>query len=32
MLGVFDFPEKSDGTDGDQIPAFIIDWIREYQP
>jgi hypothetical protein len=32
MLGVFDFPEKSDGTDGDEIPAFIIDWIREYKP
>jgi hypothetical protein len=32
MLAVFDFPEKSSGTDGDHIPAFIIDWIREYQP
>jgi beta-glucanase (GH16 family) len=32
MLAVFDFPEKSSGTDGDHIPEFIIDWIREYQP
>jgi hypothetical protein len=31
MLAVFDFPEKSDGTDTDHIPAFIVDHVREYQ-
>jgi hypothetical protein len=31
MLAVFDFPEKSDGTDTDYIPAFIVDYVREYQ-
>jgi Glycosyl hydrolases family 16 len=31
MLAVFDFPEKSDGTDGDHVPALIVDWVREYQ-
>jgi hypothetical protein len=31
MIAVFDFPEKSDGTDADHIPAFIVDHVREYQ-
>jgi hypothetical protein len=31
MLAVFDFPEKSDGTDADEVPAFIVDYVREYQ-
>jgi hypothetical protein len=31
MLAVFDFPEKSDGTDTDHIPALIVDHVREYQ-
>jgi Glycosyl hydrolases family 16 len=31
MLAVFDFPEKSDGTDADEVPAFIVDHVREYQ-
>lgn len=31
MLAVFDFPEKSDGTDANHIPAFIVDHVREYQ-
>ena len=30
MLAVFDFPEKSDGTDTDHIPALIVDYVREY--
>jgi hypothetical protein len=31
MLAVFDFPEKSDGTDAADVPAFIVDHVREYQ-
>ena len=31
MLAVFDFPEKSDGTDADEVPAFIVDYVREYR-
>jgi Glycosyl hydrolases family 16 len=31
MLAVFDFPEKSDGTDAEAVPALIVDWVREYQ-
>ena len=31
MLAVFDFPEKSDGTDADEVPAFIVDYVRGYQ-
>jgi Glycosyl hydrolases family 16 len=31
MLAVFDFPEKSDGTDADEVPAFVVDYVREYQ-
>jgi beta-glucanase (GH16 family) len=30
-LGVFDFPEKSDGTDADAVPALIVDYVRGYQ-
>ena len=30
MLAVFDFPEKSDGNDAEEVPAFIVDWIRQY--
>jgi hypothetical protein len=30
-VAVFDFPEKSDGTDADAVPAFIVDRVREYQ-
>jgi len=26
-----DFPEKSDGTDADAVPALIVDYVREYQ-
>jgi len=28
MLAVFDFPEKSDGTDGAAVPELVVDWIR----
>jgi hypothetical protein len=31
MVAVFDFPDKSDGTDAEEVPAFIVDWVREYQ-
>ena len=31
MLAVFDFPEKSDGTDEEAVPAFIVDWVWEFQ-
>jgi beta-glucanase (GH16 family) len=31
MLAVFDFPEKSDGTDGDHVSALIVDCVRECQ-
>ena len=31
MVGVFDFPEKSDGTDAEAVPALIVDYVREYQ-
>ncbi|HET9302720.1 MAG TPA: glycoside hydrolase family 16 protein, partial [Propionibacteriaceae bacterium] len=31
MLAAFDFPEKSDGTDAEAVPALIVDWVREYQ-
>jgi Glycosyl hydrolases family 16 len=31
MVAVFDFPEKSDGTDVEAVPAFIVDWVREYR-
>ena len=30
-VGVFDFPEKSDGTDADAVPALIVDYVRGYQ-
>ena len=28
MVGVFDFPEKSDGTDAEAVPALIVDYVR----
>jgi hypothetical protein len=28
MLAVFDFPERSDGRDGDRVPELVVDWIR----
>jgi Glycosyl hydrolases family 16 len=31
MIAVFDFPEKSDGADREEVPALIIDHVREYQ-
>jgi Glycosyl hydrolases family 16 len=31
MIAVFDFPEKSDGNDAGEVPAFIVDYLREYQ-
>jgi hypothetical protein len=31
MVAVFDFPEKSDGTDAEAVPALIVDSVREYQ-
>jgi len=31
MLAAFDFPEKSDGTDAEAVPALIVDWVREYR-
>ena len=31
MVGVFDFPEKSDGTDAEAVPALIVDYVRGYQ-
>jgi len=31
MVAVFDFPEKSDGTDAEAVPQFIVDWVREFQ-
>jgi hypothetical protein len=30
MVAVFDFPEKSDGTDADAVPALVVDWIRHF--
>ena len=30
MLAVFDFPEKSDGHDGDAVPELVVDWVRGY--
>ena len=31
MLAVFDFPERSDGSDAAAVPAFIVDWLRGYE-
>jgi hypothetical protein len=31
MVAVFDFPERSDGTDAEAVPALIVDSVREYQ-
>jgi Glycosyl hydrolases family 16 len=31
MVAVFDFPEKSDGTDAEAVPAFIVHWVKEYR-
>jgi hypothetical protein len=31
MLAVFDFPEKSDGTDAETVPALIVDCVRGYE-
>jgi hypothetical protein len=31
MLAVFDFPEKSDGTDAETVPALIVDYVRGYE-
>jgi Glycosyl hydrolases family 16 len=31
MLAVFDFPEKSDGTDAETVPSLIVDYVREYE-
>jgi beta-glucanase (GH16 family) len=31
MVGVFDFPEKSDGTDAEAVPSLIVDYVRGYQ-
>jgi hypothetical protein len=31
MLAVFDFPKKSDGTDKEDVPTFVVDWVRGYQ-
>ncbi|MEV4512045.1 glycoside hydrolase family 16 protein [Dactylosporangium sp. NPDC049525] len=28
MLAVFDFPDRSDGTDDDAVPELVVDWIR----
>ena len=28
MLAVFDFPERSDGTDADAVPELVVDWVR----
>jgi hypothetical protein len=30
MLAVFDFPERSDGTDADLVPELVVDWVRGY--
>jgi hypothetical protein len=30
-VGVFDFPEKSDATDADAVPALTVDYVRGYQ-
>jgi hypothetical protein len=31
MVAVFDFPEKSDGSDAEAVPWLIVDWVRAYQ-
>lgn len=31
MLAVFDFPEESTGHDADAVPAFAVDYVREYK-
>jgi hypothetical protein len=31
MLAVFDFPERSDGSETAPVPAFIVDWLRGYE-
>ncbi|MET0716559.1 MAG: glycoside hydrolase family 16 protein [Mycetocola sp.] len=31
MLAVFDFPEKSNGADEEEIPSLIVDSLRGYQ-
>jgi Glycosyl hydrolases family 16 len=30
MIAVFDFPAKSNGTDDEQVPALIVDYVRGY--
>ena len=30
MLAVFDFPDRSDGSDGDLVPELVVDWVRAY--
>jgi len=32
MIAVFDFPEKSDGSDGTDVPTLIVDYVRGYSP
>jgi hypothetical protein len=31
MIAVFDFPEKSDGSDGTRSPHSIVDYVRSYR-
>jgi len=31
MLATFDFPDKSDGRDGDLVPELVVDWVRGYE-
>ncbi len=31
MLAVFDFPEKSDGTEVEEVPVLVVDYVREYE-
>lgn len=31
MVGVFDFPERSDGVDAEAVPSLAVDYVRAYQ-
>jgi hypothetical protein len=31
MIAVFDFPEKSDGADGEDVPTLVVDYVRGYR-
>jgi beta-glucanase (GH16 family) len=31
MLAVFDFPERTTGSDADLVPELVVDWVRGYR-